>query len=245
MNFIQKIKRAIQLTSSVKLTNEPLLDGSLIEYSELKVGADIVLLDAAGNSSLLANGEYKTKSGLKFTIANGVFASVDDSAVQKPASTDNPIPQAQAKADEPATSGDTATGTTQSSETEVKQSATTAPEGSLAEEATETPADEIAEDAAEIAEDSALIDLKLRPVWKAIEDIQAAILGYPAFFQSHKETLEAVNQIAQTVTKLSKQPAGSPIETEITSFRKPVPPELTNTKAYRMAQAFNKQNNIS
>lgn len=240
MNILVKLKRAKQLLSSVKLTREPLIDGSQIEYSSLEVGDDVVMLDAAENASLLPDGSYKAKSGLAFTIANGVFASVDTSAVQKTIETTKPIPQAQAKADEKkdeSTSGDTATGSTETkqAETVVEQS-----------EDTSTSTDEIASAADDMAEDAALIDLKLKPLWDAIKSIQDSIYSYPAFFKSHQETLKAVEEISETVIKLSKLPAGSPIETEITSFRKNiVPQEINNTKAFRMAQAFNKLNNNS
>lgn len=240
MNILAKLKRAKQLLSSVKLTREPLIDGSQIEYSSLEVGSDVVMLDAAENALLLADGSYKAKSGLQFTIANGVFASVDISAVQKAPDTSKPIPQAQSKADDKkdeSKSGDTATGSTETkqSETEIKQS-----------EDTSTSADDVSEAVDDLSQMAGLIQLQLQPVWEAINGILIAISTYPAFFKSHEETLKAVEEISETVVKLSKLPAGSPIETEITSFRKNIiPQEINNSKAYRMAQAYNKLNNKS
>jgi len=221
MNLLTKLKRAKQLLSSVKFTNEPLVDGSLIEYTNLEVGGEVVLLDAAGNASLLADGAYKAKSGLQFTIENGVFASIEKASVQS-IPVENPKKQAQA-ADSPEdvpaepTTGDTVT--------EVEQA-------DVPTEDTSSPAD-VASSVFTLEAIGALIDKKLLPVWDAINSIQNCIVSYPAMYKSHEETLKAVEEIADTVTKLSKAPSSAPIERQINPFTA-VPKDIKQTAAYKI-----------
>lgn len=228
MNLLAKLKRAKQLLSSVKFTNEPLVDGSLIEYTDLKVGGDVLLLDAAGNVSVLADGSYKAKSGLQFTVKNGVFASVDTSKIKKQESSKNPKPQAQAEAEEP----------------EEDKPEDEKPEGEESEPASEeepkedekeeeASPEDVANSAFTIEAIGSLIDKKLLPVWDAINAINNSILNYPTFYKSHEETVKVVEELANTVTKLSKQPSANPIERQVNPFTK-VSRDIKDNPAYKI-----------
>ena len=269
MNVLAKLKRIKQMLSAVKFTNEPLLDGSLIEYTKLAVGEDVVLLDEAGNPSVLADGAYKAKSGLQFTIKQGVFATIDTKGVNTPVETPKPTPQAQA-ADAPV-SGDTS-GTTSyekmmvvgqkitvdGNEFEVvsinedgtyvlkeitepkpvEQADVPAPVDTPAPTAEPAPSEEpnpadVVNDIFTIEAIGNLIDKKMLPVWDAINAINNCIMNYPAMYKAHEETVKVVEELSKTVTKLSKEPNGKPVEKSVNPFNT-VPKDIKETSAYKI-----------
>lgn len=89
------LKKAKAIISSVKLTQEPLVDGTLIQYDtdSIELNEPVYLCDGASDWSLLPDGKYKTKNGVEFVITDGVVAGVDSSASITPATTAGPIPQ--------------------------------------------------------------------------------------------------------------------------------------------------------
>lgn len=84
------IRKARAIFSQVKLTQEPLSDGSIIQYDTdtITIGEPIFLMDPQGDFSVLPDGDYKTKNNASFTIKDGVCSaytpsmstSEDDSA---------------------------------------------------------------------------------------------------------------------------------------------------------------------
>jgi hypothetical protein len=91
------LKQAKALFSSVKLTQEPLIDQSLIQYDgdELEVGSLVYLVSGAGEYSILPDGGYETKRGLRFVIKEGVVVSIDKTAYIPPTLLPDPLPQGQ------------------------------------------------------------------------------------------------------------------------------------------------------
>jgi hypothetical protein len=96
MNLLQAIKKAKALLSSVKLTQEPLLDNSLIQYDtdQITEGEVVYLCDGSNDWSVLPDGQYETKSGIKFVVTDGLVTSVDTSGYKAPEAQKNPLPQA-------------------------------------------------------------------------------------------------------------------------------------------------------
>lgn len=86
------------LLKNVKLTQEALTDGSLIQYDGeegIQNGQPVYLADGAQDWSLLPDGSYLTKDQVKFTIEAGVVSSVNENAQIKSDATNAPIKQAQ------------------------------------------------------------------------------------------------------------------------------------------------------
>src|SRR5258706_9854008 len=84
MKILEILKKAKTLLSSVKLSQDTLDDGkTVIEFDgdAIAVGSIVYSQDSAGNWSVIADGDYTTKSGLKFTVANGIVSAIDNSAV--------------------------------------------------------------------------------------------------------------------------------------------------------------------
>lgn len=77
--ILSALKAAKALLSSVKLSQESLTNGSLIKYDgdEIKKGTTVYLMDSNDDWSVLADGEYATKGGDKFTITDGIVTAVD------------------------------------------------------------------------------------------------------------------------------------------------------------------------
>src|SRR5579863_781930 len=100
--IMQALKAAKALLSTIKLSQEPLTNGSLIKYEgdAIKKGTTVYLMDSNDDWSVLADGEYATKAGGKFTITDGIVTAADEADIE----TDNdkadekkPKKQAQAK----------------------------------------------------------------------------------------------------------------------------------------------------
>jgi hypothetical protein len=74
-------------TFEVKMMAEgALADGTMI-YSpaaEWAEGVEIFVMDADGNPSPLADGEYTLDNGKKIVVASGVIASIEEAEVEKP-----------------------------------------------------------------------------------------------------------------------------------------------------------------
>ncbi len=226
MKLEQAIKKIKFLLSSVKLSQQPLEDGSLIQFDgdSPEKGSEVYLLDSAGNTSLLPDGSYKAKSGLAFTIKDGKADSVDTTNLPAPAKEeDKPKAQAQsAEVTEP---------------TEVKQAEDSA-SGTTATESTTQP-EEVASTAFTLEAIGLIIDKKLLPVWDAIAAMQSSMGNYPAYFKAQQETVKVVEEISTLVTKLSELPAGTPIEQEVNPFKK-APKDIKDSRAFRITQSLNK-----
>jgi hypothetical protein len=96
MKLLQAIQKAKALLSQVKLTQEPLVDGSLIQYDtpEIEPGEVVYLCEGSNDWSVLPDGKYQTKKNLKFVITDGIVTDVDKSNEIKEAPKTGPIPQA-------------------------------------------------------------------------------------------------------------------------------------------------------
>lgn len=220
MKLLDAIKKAKALLSSVKLSQEPLEDGSLIQYDGdmVTVGEPVYLVDAAGNTSVLPDGEYVAKTGLKFVVKDGVVESIDKTNYKEPEKEEEPKQQAQQQSSQKVKAEEIPSGTTETPEDEVEE---------------EAKPEDVASTAFTLEAIGHIIDKKLLPVWDAINAIQNCIVSYPALYKSHKETLDAVEQIAESVTKLSKEPAAGSIEKQVNPFKK-VPAELKESRAYKI-----------
>lgn len=96
MKLSEALKKAKAILSAVKLTQEPLIDNSLIQYDtdEITQGEVVYLCDGAGDWSILPDGKYQTKQNVKFVITDGIVTSVDNSSEIEPVKQPDPLPQA-------------------------------------------------------------------------------------------------------------------------------------------------------
>jgi hypothetical protein len=78
---------AVEESTKVEMMAEgALMDGTMI-YSpaaEWAEGVEIFVMDADGNPSPLADGEYTLDNGKKIVVASGVIASIEEVEVEKP-----------------------------------------------------------------------------------------------------------------------------------------------------------------
>jgi hypothetical protein len=101
--ILDALKKAKAILSSVKLSQEQLTNGSLIKYDgdQIKKGTTVYLMDSNDDWSVLADGEYATKGGDKFTITDGLVTAADLKAATTDEDTDKkPKKQAQSKDNE-------------------------------------------------------------------------------------------------------------------------------------------------
>lgn len=113
IKLVQAVKMMKVLFGAVKLTQEPLIDKTLIQYdgSDIEVGEVIYLRDGSEDWSILPDGLYETASGTKFTIADGVVSDVTKALVQNNTKDKLPPKQAQAAATSGITDEDSTEGT--------------------------------------------------------------------------------------------------------------------------------------
>lgn len=73
------LKSVKALLSKVKMTQEPLSDGSLIQYDteEIEQGEPVYMCDGAGDFSILPDGDFITKSQVSFKIEAGKVSAVN------------------------------------------------------------------------------------------------------------------------------------------------------------------------
>lgn len=96
MKFKQALKMAKAILGAVKLTQEPLLDKSLIQYDgdDLEIGEVVYLCDGANDWSVLPDGLYQTMTNIKFVITDGVVSDINKDAYNPGPVQPNPLPQA-------------------------------------------------------------------------------------------------------------------------------------------------------
>lgn len=102
MELKQILKAVKALLSSLKMSQQPLENGSLIQYDgdTITTGEVVYLTTGEGNWSVLPDGEYKTKKGDDFTITNGTVSAVTVAPAAEAADDKKPVKQAQAKAED-------------------------------------------------------------------------------------------------------------------------------------------------
>jgi hypothetical protein len=97
------VKLSVEETPAVEpakvemMAEGALADGTMI-YSpaaEWAEGVEIFVMDADGNPSPLADGEYTLDNGKKIVVASGVIASIEDVVVEAPVA-ETPVAQAEA-----------------------------------------------------------------------------------------------------------------------------------------------------
>jgi hypothetical protein len=105
MDLKNGLKAIKALLTGVKLdfAQQPLVNGSLIQYAGDEIEKDevVYITTGEGNWSVLPDGEYKTRKGDTFTITNGTVSDVK--VEPDPVEDDDkkkPVKQAQAKAED-------------------------------------------------------------------------------------------------------------------------------------------------
>ena len=207
MQLSKALRKVKAILSSVKLKQDTLADGSIIQFDgeRLDVDSCVYMLDQAGNEFLLANGSYLTKTGTTFSIVNSM---VTDVKVVSAANTeDKPVKQAQAEQETPKENKDLTMNKEEIKATEV-----------VAEKLDATDPDN--DNDIDVAV-SATVDLNdviaqaLIPVYEQIAALGALIQAYSSFSETAKTQM---SEIEKKVSVLSKQPAGAPIEETFNTF---------------------------
>jgi len=175
LNVLRGIKKIQASLTALKLATEPLSDGSTIEYDGESIleGSQVFLKSASGDYSVLPDGEYLTKSNVKFTVKDGLVSAVD--TANETAKTDN--------ADEP-----------------VKQAQAAAPEDAPAESdaATEDSASDEAADQKQIDD---AIQAALAPVWDAIKQLTDTLTMSASKTKEVETTLSKVSDTVEKISK--------------------------------------------
>jgi hypothetical protein len=245
--ILNALKAAKALLTSVKLSQEQLKDGTIIQYDgdELAKNEVIYVQDGNKDFSVAADGEYETKNGAKFTITDGVCTAVDDSAVADDEDEDEKKPKKQAqtkkkkvaagdegkkkkvKADDADIAAPGAGANLPDDEDEPEE------DDELEEDADETPA--VVPVTVNVSD---VVSAALQPVYQQIYDLQSIVSSLKDLVSSQKaigeQTQAALSKVADTVAVISNQPAGSPIETEVQGFTKK---EKTESRAMKIFAA--------
>lgn len=103
LNLKVALSQIAGILKQVKLTQEPLTDGSLIQYDGedgIKEGQPVYLADGAQDWSLLPDGSYKTKDQVNFTVEGGLVSAVNAIGEIKDTTASGPVKQAQSKTDD-------------------------------------------------------------------------------------------------------------------------------------------------
>jgi hypothetical protein len=79
MKHLDFLKKAKAMLSTVKLSQKSLDSGTTIEFDgdDIAVGSVVYAQDSAGDWTVIADGEYTTNEGFKFTVKDGVVESTD------------------------------------------------------------------------------------------------------------------------------------------------------------------------
>ncbi len=82
-NLIKTIKEKF-LTEKLKFMDAKLEDGTIIEYEELVVGKEVMVINEDGTKVPLVDGTYKTVDGIQFEILQGVVSVVAEPSADAP-----------------------------------------------------------------------------------------------------------------------------------------------------------------
>jgi hypothetical protein len=244
LNAFRALKKIQASFTNLKLGTDFLDNGDLIEFDgeTLSEGNPVYLKSASNDYSQLPEGSYKTKnSNITFTInkETGLVENLSMPKVTETPSTE-PILQAQSKVDEPAKIEVKAESKVEDTPKDKNNKITEKYEVKLA--------------SADVTVDiSDVINSALSPVWDAISAIQTAIdnlamlyVSQDSFSKSEYEIAKTIeltsekakeietnlSKVSETVNKIAKLPATTPIEGSVNQFSK-----QANTKELSKGQS--------
>lgn len=221
--FIKQVKA---LFSTVKLTQEPLIDTTLIQYDgdELAVGSTVYLVSGAGEYSILPDGGYETKRGLRFVVKDGTVTSIDKTSYIEPQPLPDPLPQGQSNV---ASSNYSKTEKDNSMAEEVILAKDTkdkkvtadsaAPGGEPDGDETPGPSGVTDVDSTDGSMDWAT---EVKKVSKQMKDIAAAMEDFKSQLGKFTAIETDLSEIKQKVDTFAKAPAAAPIEVTLNPFKK-------------------------